>query len=325
MKVVHWKEYRLLIILVIFCNGMLFAQTGAEQIVGQLELNSMIDSISNSVERYYINAEKGKEMSDYIMQKHERGAYSSLSYKELAKKLTADFVLVSEDVHMSAFYRELHESPKESLLSKRLDGYGVVSNYGYTEVKITKENIGYLKIAHFTKWKFFEEAKQAASQAIGLIRNTDALIIDVRNNPGGFEDIVAHVMSHFFDQKSFHLQKYFCRYEDRGRSIQTTEQLSDRQLADLPIYILINKNTGSAGESLAYMMKHLKRATIIGETSVGAGNGSTYFRINKNFLIQVATWETINAITQTSWEKTGVVPNITSASDEAFEKLMNWL
>ena len=152
------------------------------------------------------------------------------------------------------------------------------------------------------------------------LQYVDGLVIDVRNNPGGFEDIVAHFMSHFFEGKSFSLQKYVCRYLNYERSIRTTKNVQGAQLPDLPIYILVNEHTASAAESLAYMMKHLIRATIIGETTAGAGNGASQFRVSDNFVVQIATWETINAITKTSWEKVGVQPNIETSSEAALDK-----
>ncbi|MEM9850052.1 MAG: S41 family peptidase, partial [Bacteroidota bacterium] len=129
-------------------------------------------------------------------------------------------------------------------------------------------------------------------------------------------DIVAHFMSHFFEGASFSLQKYACRYLNYERSISTTENIHGASLPELPIYILVNEHTASAAESLAYMMKHLKRATIIGATTAGAGNGATQFRVSDQFLVQIATWETINAVTNSSWEKVGVVPHVQIADKD---------
>jgi len=300
--------------------GNTYAQKGEDQIIAVKELDRMIDSIAVLLKDNYIDATMGIKMGDFIKAKHQKGAYKDLTYKELGKQLRTHFIEVSDDVHMSAFYREQAPSVQKSLLKIKLGEYGEASNFGYVETKITKDNIGYLKIAHFTNWDYFEQAKIAATRAVNTLQHINALIIDVRDNPGGFEDIVAHFMSHFFEGESFHLQKYYCRYLDYGRSIQTTEDIQGAKLPTLPIYILVNKDTGSAAESLAYMMKHLQRATIIGETTVGAGNGSTYFRVSDNFLVQIATWETINAVTKTSWEKVGVSPNVETSSEAALDK-----
>ena len=307
--------------IIIFCTlsaafQTLPAQQGEEAIIPPHELRQMIDSIATVVESKYIDATIGKKMGDYVQQQYHQKAYQNLSYQELGKQLRKDFLEVSGDVHMNAFYSLRQATPKASLLEEIQHKAGAASNYGYVETRITQDNVGYLKVAHFTRWRFFEEAKIAATHAVRMLQHTDALVIDLRDNPGGFEDIVAHLMSHFFDGPGQELQAYYCRYEDRRRSIYLTETLPMDKLPDLPIYILINKGTGSAAESFAYMMKHLNRATLLGETTVGAGNGSTYFRISNQFMVQVATWETLNAVTNTSWEKVGVVPHIKLDSAE---------
>ncbi|MEN0048864.1 MAG: S41 family peptidase [Bacteroidota bacterium] len=308
----------LLVLLLLISHS--YAQKSAAQIVPTAELNQMIDSIAILLQKNYISEEIGVKMGDFIKEEYQKGTYNDLTYEKLGKQLSADFVEVSGDIHMSAFYKKQAPTVQKSLLEIKLGDYGESSNYGYVETKITKDNIGYLKIAHFTNWDYFEQAKRAASNAVNTLRHVNALVIDVRDNPGGFEDIVAHFMSHFFEGESFPLQKYVCRYLNYERSIRTTENIQGAQLPDLPIYILVNEHTASAAESLAYMMKHLQRATIIGETTAGAGNGATQFRVSDKFVIQIATWETINLVTKTSWEKVGVKPNVETSSEATLSK-----
>ena len=298
------------------------AQVGRERIVEPAELAIMIDSIAKLVEQKYIHADMGQKTGDYVKTRFEEGTYDGLSLDSLGRALRTDFLTVSEDVHMNAFYLLQENTPQESMLSSKLDEYGESSNYGYVETRISKDNIGYLKIAHFTKWKFFEQAKQAATNAVKMIQHTDALIIDVRGNPGGFEDIVAHMIAHFFEGEPILLQEYYCRYLDSRNSVGINPAGQSISLPEIPIYILVDYDTGSAGESFAYMMKHLGRAKIIGDTTVGAGNGATYFRVSEEFVVQIATWETINAITKTSWEKVGVIPNIQTSSAAAYDTAM---
>ena len=308
------------ILIILECSFSILAQHGIDHVLSNTQIDIMIDSTSKLVAKYYISEKIGKKTGQYIIEQQRNGKYYNLSYKELGKELTKDLRIISEDIHMSAFYNPKKDKPHETLLSNKLDEYGSISNFGYEEVKILEGNIGYLKIAHFTKWKFFEKAKKAVSYSIGLLKNTDAIIIDVRNNPGGFEDIVAYLVSYFYDSESKDLQEYYCRYLNSRSKISITNELSEKTLSNLPVYILVNKNTGSAAESFAYIMKHLNRATIIGETTAGAGNGSSYYRVSKDFSIQIAVVETINSVTKRSWEKTGVIPHINVESHESFNK-----
>ncbi len=318
---------RLSILLLFLLNSLLNPlysqlQSSEKHIVDKQELTGLIDSIATIVEHKYISEEMGIKMGNFIKAQEREGSYDRLTYEELGKKLTKDFLEVSNDDHMSAFYDLKKQLPQESILSTKLDKWGELSNYGYVENKLLPDNIGYLKIKHFTKWKFFEEAKEMVNVSLQLLQHTDALIIDVRDNPGGFEEIVAFLVSYFIEEESLLLQEYYCRYQDRSRSISTAESLPEKKLTDIPIFVLVNEGTGSAAESFAYILKHLNRATIIGQTTVGAGNGSNYFRVSNQFMVQVATWETINVVTQKSWEKVGVIPHIETTSEEALNKAM---
>ena len=189
----------------------------------------MIDSIAVLLKDNYISEEIGVKMGDYIKVAHQKRAYNDLTYNQLGKKLSTDFVEASGDIHMSAFYRKQAPTTQKSLFEIKLGDYGEASNFGYVETKITKDNIGYLKVAHFTNWDYFEQAKVAASRAVNTLQYVDALLIDVRDNPGGFEDIVAHFMSHFFEGDSFVLQEYRCRYLNYERSIRITENIQGAQ------------------------------------------------------------------------------------------------
>ncbi|NAS31898.1 hypothetical protein GTQ40_13000 [Flavobacteriaceae bacterium R38] len=313
---------RLIAIVLIICCYTLKAQNEAEKIIPKDTIKVIIDSVATLVESNYISQKIGKDMGDFIKEKHRKGKYNGLTYQKLGRELKNDFRKISNDSHMSAFYDKFEETPEEDILALKTREVGEQSNYGYEEIKLYEENIAYLKISHFSSGVYFEEVKKTIDHVLSLVKSSNALIIDLRDNPGGVEELVSYLASYFFEGKSMHLQEYYARYTDRRRTIQTTERLPGKKLPDLPLYILINKGTGSAAESFAYIMKHLNRAIIIGETSVGGGNGSNTFRITNKFSVQIATWETINAITKTSWEKTGVIPHIKTNSKKALKKAL---
>ncbi len=238
------------------------AQKESNQIIQNGEVKILIDSIAKLVQHYYILEQTGRDVGAFIKKKQKEGGYNNLSYKEFGNQLTTDLRENSNNVHMSAFYSEQKEKRQETILSKKLDHAGEISNYGHKEAKILNGNIGYLKITHFTKWKFFEEAKTTVSNSMNFLQNTDALIVDVRDNPGGFEDIVAYLTSYFFDADSINLQEYYCRYQNSRRKIRTTKEVPGKKLSTIAVFILVNRGTGSTTESFAYILKHLNRATI---------------------------------------------------------------
>ena len=308
----------------LFVPLLVMGQTKGDETIERKELNRTIVTISKLLQENYISESIGEKMAQHIKHKHRENEYADLSYKALGKALTADFREVSGDIHMSAYYNLKKDSPEESLFSEIGEDYGARNNYGSTEVKILEGNIGYYKISNFTLFKFFEEAKEVTQNALSFLRNTDALIIDVRDNPGGFEAIVAFLVSHFVNTDVVDLQEYYCRYSDSKSKISVQKGLSSVGFREMPIYIMINKGTGSAAESFAYIMKHLERATLVGESTAGAGNGSTFFQVADEFRIQISVCETINQVTKTSWEKTGVIPDIMVDNDSIYSKTLEF-
>ncbi|HAS46880.1 MAG TPA: hypothetical protein DCS93_40720 [Microscillaceae bacterium] len=302
-------------------NGstVVFAQKNLQKALKPNELNHLVNTMSRLVEHYYITLAEGKKMSHLIQHNLKSGVYSKISNPaDLAKRLTKDLRSINGDLHMNVFYNIPH--PKKTSNVPRLNYEGEWSNFGLQEAKVLAGNVGYLKVKHFTTWSNFENAKKAVQRTLKTFSNTDALIVDVRNNGGGFEEIVAYLISYFFDGKRIHLSDYYCRHDGNRTSVWTSADVPGKKLPKLPIYVLVNKKTGSAAESFAYMLKHLKRATIIGETTAGAGNGASYHTISEHFAINIACQQTINAITKTSFEQVGVIPHIKTSGSDAFSR-----
>lgn len=279
----------------------------------------MVDSIITLVNKYYVSLDVAEKISTTLLKKNKAGVYSKiLDPKKLANQLTADLRSVNGDLHMSVSNKTIPKKSKTKKSSINVDTYGKWSNYGFNEIKVLDGNIGYLKISHFTNWKSFEAAKKVITSSINSLKNTDALILDVRNNPGGFESIVAYLISYFYDGASIHLSDYYYRYANKRYGVHTTVDIPGTKLPDIPLYVLVNGRTASAGESLAYMLKHLKRATVVGEVTAGAGNGAMRHRVNDEFTVTIASETTINTVTKTSFEKVGVIPNIKTNSEDAY-------
>ena len=285
------------------------------------EVNVVVDSIAKLVTQYYVSLAVGEKMSQLIRTKNKRKAYKNLSDPyALVRQLTTDLRSINGDLHMSVHFTPSGDAFKNKSSSPKIDRKGQWSNYGFQEIKVLDGNIGYLKINHFTNWNHFKEAKKVITATFNSLKNTDALIIDVRNNRGGFEAIVAYLISYLFDGKPIHLSDYYYRYADKRHGIWTSRDIPGKKMPKVPVYVLVNSRSASAAESLAYMLKHLKRAVIIGETTSGAGNGAMTHKITSRFSVSIASETTINAVTKTSFEQVGVIPHIKTSGEEAFTK-----
>lgn len=124
-----------------------------------------------------------------------------------------------------------------------------------------------------------KEALIAANQA-GATR----IILDLRNNPGGYVDQLMRVASQFLPKGSTVLIE-----EDRdgNRTPYTTDQTG--LATDTPMVVLINSNSASAAEILAGALKSAKRATLIGEATFGTATVLRPFDLDSGAEIRLGT------------------------------------
>lgn len=322
-NIILMKKIKLVLTFLItlsFCFTV-FGQTKVEKPIKQQEINNVVSSIAKLIEQHYVSLEIGKKISDLIITKNKNGAYRNITdAHKFANQLTSDLRSFNGDLHLKVNILSANNSSVNKNVPQQVDYKGIWSNYGFQDIKILDGNIGYIKINHFTKWNHFKEAKKVITATFNTLQNTDALIVDVRNNGGGFEAIVAYFISYLFEGDPIHLSDYYIRFNDKKTSIWTTSDIPGKKLPNIPVYVLVNNRSTSAAESLAYMLKHQKRATVIGEITAGAGHGALTHKVFNQFSVSISSAETINAVTKTSFEKVGVIPDIKVTSDEAFSK-----
>jgi carboxyl-terminal processing protease len=98
-----------------------------------------------------------------------------------------------------------------------------------------------------------------------------ALILDLRNNPGGLLDSAINIISMFVKDRKLVLTT-------RGKIAEIKKEYfttGDGEFSDLPIVILINRGSASASEILSGVMQDFKRALIIGSNTFGKGDIQT--------------------------------------------------
>jgi len=144
------------------------------------------------------------------------------------------------------------------------------------------ENIGYIKIADFQKRTGLDFNK-ALKRLIK--KNMKALIIDLRNNPGGLLDASIMVSDMF-------LKKHDIIVSIKGRNKQQDtvfESTSLKPYTDFPIVVLINRGSASASEIVAAALRDNKRALIVGAKSFGKGSVQTVMPMKDGSAIRLTT------------------------------------
>jgi C-terminal processing protease CtpA/Prc len=143
------------------------------------------------------------------------------------------------------------------------------------ESRIVAGNIGYIRINN-NLWD--NGLIPLFDSALYALRNTRALILDLRETPGGGNTTVARAIIGSFISKEGFYQKHELTAEERMFGVKRSwiEIVSPRKhIYTKPLVILVNHWTGSVGEGITIGFDAFKRATIIG-TPMARLNGANY-------------------------------------------------
>src|SRR5262249_43679751 len=108
-------------------------------------------------------------------------------------------------------------------------------------------------------------------------------------------------------------------YRDTGFTKQhwSHEVLPGKKLVGKDVYVLTSSRTFSGAEEFAYNLQSQKRATIVGETTGGGAHPVRGFRVSDHVGVGVPFARSINPVTKTNWEGTGVKPDVAVPADQA--------
>ena len=279
----------------------------------------VIDGTVAALQELYVFPDAAQKMADALSAHVNSGDYDAVTDgTDFAALLTEHLRAVSHDKHLRVTY-EPFRKPAGSLEPGAAGGDARTAkdmqrtNCGFEKVEILPGNIGYLKSNMFADPA---TCKSAASAAIHSLARADAIIFDLRENFGGSPAMVVLISSYLFDQP-VHLTDVYVRKEDDTTEYWTRSVVPGASLPDTPVFILTSKNTISAAEDFSYNLKVLKRATITGETTAGAAHPTRVQRIDDRFVIKVPFARSINPVSKTNWEGTGVEPDIPVKASEA--------
>jgi hypothetical protein len=296
---------------------------GKETTLTAAQRGEVIEGVLKRLDNAYIFPEIAKKMAEAIRQHVEKKEYDDItSPGDFAAKLTSHLQEVSHDKHLRVNYslaplrKPVRREPtgKEREEMRR---FAAVRNFGFEKVERLSGNIGYLDLRGFMP---AELAGETAAAAMNFLANTEALIIDLRQNGGGSPGMVAMLCSYLFPAEPVvHLNDLYHRPEDSTHQWWTLPYLPGKRYVGKSVYVLTSKRTFSAAEEFTYNLKNLKRATIVGETTGGGAHPGGPQPINDHFSVWVPTGRAINPVSKTNWEGTGVKPDIDVSADLALK------
>lgn len=135
-----------------------------------------------------------------------------------------------------------------------------------------------------------------------VLNPPDVVILDLRNNPGGFVDAAVSMASEWIDEGPILLEQS----QDGTRT--PTNSTGSGRLSNQKTIVLINQGSASASEIVAGALQDKKKATLIGETSFGKGSVQDihYFADGSSLKLTISLWLTPDG---RAIDKTGITPD----------------
>jgi retinol-binding protein 3 len=327
-----------------FSNAHLAGASSAAPSITDARARELVLAAADFIDTMYVEPEKGKRIAEELRRRSEKGRYDGAStISTLADRLTADLQEVGRDKHLSARFDPQASSAHGGMMRRQMGdapqggpggmggpqvkvvrGEGPAdpvraerdrrSNFGFHALERLDGNVGYLELREFSSLR---ASRDTAAAAMAFLANSDAVIIDVRNCPGGSADTVSFLASYFFGPGRHELFSRYDRPGDETRVEYTTEDLPGRRMADTDLWILVGPGTASAGESLAYLLQQFGRATVVGEGTAGAGYNVAMLPVGDGLVLGVSVAKPIHPKTGKGWEGEGVKPDVSVAAVDA--------
>lgn len=278
----------------------------------------LLESALALLTRNYIFPDKAAEIAAAVRARHDAGEYDGLDEAALGERVTALFDELSGDKHLR-LRPTAHpgaETPTSDDVEAAWEAHLVRTNHGIAKVTRLPGNVGLIELTNIATPT---HASAAIGAAMTLVANTHALIFDNRPNRGGSPDGVQLWHSHLFPDSDTHLNDIFSGETGQTRQYWTLPSVPGPRYLDRPVWNLTSAATFSAGEEFSYNLKALKRATLVGETTRGGAHPTEVFPLSPTFEITVPIARSINPVTKTNWEGTGVAPDIAVPADEALD------
>ncbi len=144
------------------------------------------------------------------------------------------------------------------------------------------DNLGYVRLTNFTP-----DAGNEVRAAVLALKQSGAkgIVLDLRENPGGLLDEAVNICNIFLpkDKLVVNMKGKIAEY---NRTYTTTQAVTD---LEIPVAVVINRNSASASEIVAGTLQDYDRAIVIGEKSYGKGLVQVTRDVGYNSQVKITT------------------------------------
>jgi hypothetical protein len=297
--------------------------------VGDAEARTTLQVFARLLADTYVFPEVGRRYAAALQSGLAAGRYrGQLRPEEFAARVTADVQAVAPDGHLRlspvapSTTPRAAAAPESSIESGRWLANGVA----------------YLKINNFLGSATPAELDRFMAEHA----SARVLIFDARTHRGGGIGPIDAMLPYLFAKParlvwmdtraaaaasmpflaSPSLHKLAAPATIDRREHRVVPHPTEQRLFDAKVFYLTSKRTASAGEHLALAFKLTGRATLVGETTRGAGHFGSLPAVGDRFTAFVPIGRTYDPKTGRGWEGTGVAPDVAVAADQALARAL---
>ena len=298
------------------------------------EAEAVLAKLADTLEADFVSPEAGKQYAAMLRAKQAAGAYrTSDSAESFAKAVTADLQAIYKDAHLKLF------EPKTGNGGQRRQALATPEASTITASGWLAPGVAYIAFNAF----YGNAATMSELRSfLAKVRGADTLIIDARQHKGGGMDEMDVLFPELFTKKTTLVDMDGRVSVDQRLGDQdvgpTIERIAgpdgvvrrrhfaipsaDPALGKAKVYLLTSHFSASAAEHMALALKRTHRATVIGETTRGAGNFGYPASLAYGYSAFIPFGRTFDPDTGEGWEAVGVKPDVEVAADKALDEAL---
>jgi len=292
------------------------------------ERGELVEKVCKEIERLYPFEELGGKTRDGIRERLRSGAYDEVTSPDaFAARVTADMEDLSGDKHLDLYHdpvlaaeilaREGTDDAQAGASPSQVES-ARWENFGFKAVRLLDGQVGYLDLRMFFAAR---HAGPTAVAAMEFLSASNALIIDLRRNGGGWDDMVTLLAGYFLDpQESEVVAVLQSTLDESYFASVVPSYVPGKRMADIPLYLLTSSGTASAAEAFASILKHARPDVVtVGQTTAGAESPVEFVALNDVFVLKIPCYRKVYFGTRPGWEGAGLAPDIEVPIDRALE------
>ena len=297
------------------------------------EADTVVAKLADALESDFVLPDVGRKYAAMLRSKRAAGGYSQFdSAESFASAVTEDLRAIHYDGHLKLLPPKTGSGPRREALAPSPDSTIIASGW-------LAPDVAYISFSAF----YGNEATIAGLKAfLAKVKGAKTLIIDARQHRGGGMDEMNVLFPELFTTKTA-LVDMDARTNVEQRlgdatAEPTLELISGPEgvtrrrhfvtpaahplLGEAKVYVLTSHSSASAAEHMSLALKRTHRATLIGETTRGAGNFGYPLSLGYGYSAFLPFGRTFDPDTDQGWEGVGVKPDIAVPADSALDEAL---